>query len=449
VPGFDADTEHDMAGPGLFSSNFQPLASDELAGLVEDVFLMDAFTSPMAEMLTESASTRAEYSVCSAKPRIVDGKPTKNPRYLQVRPDVERPIDLHLAEVGACLNRRLKPEEAVVFPVSSVLSGRRNNPPEEGIRPLCVYNPMHYQELPELFMDYICSVTGKSPSTTGAGSEGALTKGPFNAIRATADLNNCLVAMLLTGYDGYSTAAGWIGPKVQVDHDVSLLVPEIWCRMSESERDARWLIEHGYLAKIDDFEHNGTHVAASRLGYRITRRFVRDFLGRIFDNPDAVFTDDILEPERQDLAVFADGVNNIVEAQQWVAKAYLDDGAVEDACPPLQALLCIMANGDYQGMGIEHPDIRAMFTRESLLSSDWYRTRLRVRQRHEIQMWKRHCAALREFMQRPGYEPVVERLGLGERLEYAERQLRTVSAPDYHRELSGTLGADPLGGVFS
>ena len=40
------------------------------------------------------------------------------------------------------------------------------------IRGLAVYNPIHYQELPELFMDFICSLTGKSPSTTGAGSEG-------------------------------------------------------------------------------------------------------------------------------------------------------------------------------------------------------------------------------------------------------------------------------------
>ena len=36
-------------------------------------------------------------------------------------------------------------------------------------------------DLPELFMEYICSMTGKSPSTTGAGSEGALTK-IFNAL---------------------------------------------------------------------------------------------------------------------------------------------------------------------------------------------------------------------------------------------------------------------------
>ena len=50
-------------------------------------------------------------------------------------------------------------------PVDAVLIGRRNNPaePTAGIRGLAVYNPIHYQELPELFMDFICSLTGKSP----------------------------------------------------------------------------------------------------------------------------------------------------------------------------------------------------------------------------------------------------------------------------------------------
>jgi len=71
--------------------------------------------------------------------------------------------------------------------VNAVLPGRRNNPADKkaGIRPLSVYNPIHYQEIPELFMDFICSLTGKSPSTTGAGSEGALTKGPFNMLTPT------------------------------------------------------------------------------------------------------------------------------------------------------------------------------------------------------------------------------------------------------------------------
>ena len=81
-------------------------------------------------------------------------------------------------------------------------------------------------ELPELFMEFISSMTGKSPSTTGAGSEGALTKGPFNALPAVIDLNAALLSYVLTGYDGWVSAAGYVGPQVRVDHDISLLVPE-------------------------------------------------------------------------------------------------------------------------------------------------------------------------------------------------------------------------------
>jgi len=53
----------------------------------------------------------------------------------------------------------------------------------------------------------MCLVDGTSPSTTGTAREGALTKGPFNALAATADLNNALVAMAATGYAAQSAAA--------------------------------------------------------------------------------------------------------------------------------------------------------------------------------------------------------------------------------------------------
>jgi len=129
------------------------------------------------------------------------------------------------------LYRGVSVNESCLFPVSGVLSGRRNNPPDElngvAIRPLCAFNPIHYQELSALFMNYICCDTGKSPSTTGAGFEGALSKGPFNAISATADLNNAIVSFILTQYGGFSSAAGYIGQKYKVDHDISLLVPEV------------------------------------------------------------------------------------------------------------------------------------------------------------------------------------------------------------------------------
>ena len=86
-------------------------------------------------------------------------------------------------------------------------------------------------------MEFISSLTGKSPSMIGFGSEGALTKGPFNALWPVVDLNNALVSAIVTGYAGFTTSAGYVGPHVRVDHDVSLLVPEIWCRMRVAERD--------------------------------------------------------------------------------------------------------------------------------------------------------------------------------------------------------------------
>lgn len=444
-PGLDRQTEEDMSNPGLFCSNFQPLVRAEIQRIVEDVAVQDGFTAPMrAHMLRNAARTDDGFSICSARPRLVNGKPTKNPRYLQLRPDLARPRDRYVADMGARLYRRLPIDAPVLFPVIGVMSGRRNNRADEGIRALCVYGPIHYQELPELFMDYVCSLTGTSPSTTGAGSEGALTKGPFNAIQTTPDLNNALVAMLLTGYGGFSSAAGFIGPHLRVDHDISLLIPEIWCRMFPHERDPRRLIAAGHLEKLEDYDFGGKRVLASRLGYRITAKFVHTYFGRVFDNPRVVFTDEILKPELQDPATFADGVNNISEAQQWVAEAYFTDGTIEDACPPLKALLHIMARGSYNGKTVSDPEIRALFTREALLASDWYRERIAIKQQRDVALWARHTRSLRTFLTRPGHQEEAERLGIAARLEHARGELERVSDPDYLTALVGTIGADPI-----
>ena len=131
---------------------------------------------------------------------------------------------------------------------------------------LCSYGPLHYMEVPELFMEFISSMTGKSPSTTGAGSEGALTKGPFNALPAIIDLNANLLSYVLTGHDGWLSAAGYVGPHVKVDHDFSLLVPELFARMTPQERDARNLIAEGALEKIADVEHQGAAGARQPAG---------------------------------------------------------------------------------------------------------------------------------------------------------------------------------------
>jgi hypothetical protein len=231
---------------------------------------------------------------------------------------------------------------------------------------------------------------------------------------------------------------------VRVDHDISLLIPEIWARLSAKERDPAYLLEHGYLEPLEDFERNGRRVLASRLGYRITEHFVTGFLGKIFDNPGEVFTEAMLKPETQDLDVFVDGVNNIVEAQQSVAQRYLDDGSIDDACPPLHALLHIMASGEYRGMDAHHPEIRAMFTRDYLLASDWYRERLEVKQSRDITLWNNHVRNLQRFVDDTEYVDEAQRLGIGERLEMARKKLMYIQSPEYLQELVGTLGADPL-----
>ena len=58
---------------------------------------------------------------------------------------------------------------------------------------------------------------------------------------------------------------------------------------------------------------------ASRLGYRITGRFFSHFLGKIFDNPNTVFTTEIPQPERQDLGIPVEGISYIVEVHRRVS----------------------------------------------------------------------------------------------------------------------------------
>jgi hypothetical protein len=330
-------------------------------------------------------------------------------------------------------------------PVDAVLVGRRNNPPDPGagIRALAVYGPNHYQDLPELFMDFICSLTGKSPSTTGAGSEGALTKGPFNALRPIHDLNAALVSYALTGLGGFSTSAGYIGPRLRVDHDISLLIPEVWCRLSARERAPAFLIAEGHLEPLRDFQHAGRTVLASRLGYRITARFVRTFLGRVFDYPHRVFDEEFLRPETQDLESFVDGIHNITEAQQRVARQYLEDGQVEAACPPLRALLTIMAEGAYEGKDAHHADVRRLFTREAVLSSDWYRDRLVAQRRGDERLWRRHLASLTAALAGRDERSDAFRAELRRRKDLAIAALERVTAPSYLEALDGTIGLDP------
>jgi phosphoenolpyruvate carboxykinase (diphosphate) len=445
-PGYDKITERDLSSPGNFLSNFEPLTPKDARAILEDSIQFEQFTGPMKEFIKEvDTSGGPSHFVCSARPRMVDGKPSKNPRYLQTRPDLLDPKGVHLAQVTTRLARRVPIHETAPVPVTAVLPGRRNNPPEKGVRSLAVYNPIHYMELPELFMEFICSVTGKSPSTTGAGSEGAMTKGPFNALLPVYDLNNALVAFAMTESHGFVTAAGYVGPHCRIDHDVSLLIPEVFSRMSQKERDPAFLIDQGYLERVCDLMHKGEQIHASRLGWRMTTRFVTHYFGRIFNHPQAVFTEEMLKPESQDLDIFVDGIKNITEAHQAIAEAYFRDGSFDEACPPLQALLSIMKNGSLEGKGLMDADFRKLFSRESIAESDWYQARLSLQQENQTALWRRHVDHLKRQLEHGAGASGNFSQPLSERLKLAERQLKEVSSPNYLKRLNGSIGAQPFG----
>ncbi|NBD37770.1 MAG: hypothetical protein GVY10_04295 [Verrucomicrobia bacterium] len=437
IRGYDAKTEEDMSACNNFFSNYHALTREEAHELLEDAVHFDEYTEPVKRVLREFVAhpdRNPAYLVVPSHPRIVDGKPTKNPRYLQNRPTLEDPQSNYIAEMGARLRRRIKADEKVLYPVNGLLPGRRNNPPDGPVRSLAVFNPIHYLPLPEAFMEFTSSMTGKSPSTTGAGSEGALTKAPFNALLPITDLNNALVAAALTGLKPYITAAGYIGPNFRVDHDISLLVPELWCRMKKFERNPDWLREKGFLEPVPELEFEGKPLPTGILGYRINQLFVNYFLGRIFTSPEMLFDEDMLQPEKQDLAIFADGLDNMMTTHRKVAGNYFRDGSIELACPPLKALLHIMRDGAWEGKGLSDPEVRALFDPEAILQSDWYRERIASKQARDIGHWQRMLTYLKDN----GHaHSEIEALRMA-----AEERLQKCQGDDYHAMLQGTIGRE-------
>ncbi len=449
IRGYDKQTERDLSQPGSFISNFEPLSRDDAREMRDDAVKFSQFSAPMQEFVSrvadEADDVSPKYFVSSADARIVDGARSKNPRYLQVRPDLSHPVDTAASDLAAHLVSGTSLSEPLPLPVDVVAAGRRNNPPEEKVPALCSYNPLHFMELPELFMEFISSMTGKSPSTTGAGSEGAMTKGPFNALPATFDLNSAFLSYALGGYDGWISSAGYIGPHTRIDHDFSLLVPELFSRMTPEERDAHELIEGGYLEKIEDFELDGKKVLASRLGYRMTQKFATFFFGRIFMHPQAVFDDSMLRPELQDAKVFADSVDTIVATHQRVAQAYITDGTISFAVPPIRALLEIMANGESaEGWTLESPEFRALFERENILASDWYAERIAAKHDEELSRITQGIEDMNRFLSIPTNAITAERLHLTDRIAAAEAEYAHKSAPEYPVRLIGQVGLQPL-----
>jgi hypothetical protein len=446
VPGFDHKTEYEMTLPETFACNLHPITKEEARTMVADSIAFSRYTETMQEFLKNFAQRTdgPRFAVCPAIHRHMPNDfLSANPRYLEDREDLIHPRKAYLLHQSTRLARQLSEDQPVHHAIHAVISGRRNNPPMENIAPLSVHNPLHYLELPELFMEYASNATGKSPSTTGSGLEGAMTKRPFNALSTITDLNNALTSFLLTGYQGFISSAGFLGPRHEIAHDVSYLIPEIWCRMSAEERDASFLIAHGYLEACCDFNHQGMPVEASRLGYRITDHFVKTFAGRIVSSPETLFTAAMLCPELQDLDIFVQSMTNIVDTHRRAAEIFFKDGSIEGACPPLRALLEIMAFGETNGLRRSSSKFRQMFHPETLLSQEWYQRRLETFRQQQIHHWERCHRELKTWQATQSIADDGNLLLLDQRIATVEQQLTQLRSSDYLASLTGCLGCDP------
>ena len=150
----------------------------------------------------------------------------------------------------------------------------------------------------------------------------------------------------------------------------------------------------------------------------------------------SLFSADMLRPELQSMDVFAEGMDNMVGAHRRAAEMYFADGSIEGACPPLKALLHIMRDGEYEGKGLDSPDIRQMFSAESIKNSEWYAERLICRQQIEVNSLQNRLLMLKDIA-----EKTPDELKEVEELKSALKRTKSIG---YLKSLAGTLGADPF-----
>ncbi|HAS74047.1 MAG TPA: hypothetical protein DCS67_07875, partial [Clostridiales bacterium UBA8960] len=116
IKGYDLQAERDLSSNNLFATNFEPLTKENVLDIKEDVMGYINYTEPVRTHIETFLKSDYKYAVVSSEPRIVDGKPSKNPRYLEHRSDFIRPIMTYVADVGVRLARKVPCDMPVLMP---------------------------------------------------------------------------------------------------------------------------------------------------------------------------------------------------------------------------------------------------------------------------------------------------------------------------------------------
>jgi phosphoenolpyruvate carboxykinase (diphosphate) len=112
--GADKQAEADIAGPGNVHFELRAVHRGAQArAIVDHVVEFDQYTEPMKKLL-ESFARKCPARLCGFLGASAHGgrQASKNPRYLQRRPDLVNPRETYLAEIAARLAREIPAEQA-------------------------------------------------------------------------------------------------------------------------------------------------------------------------------------------------------------------------------------------------------------------------------------------------------------------------------------------------
>ena len=93
---------------------------------------------------------------------------------------------------------------------------------------------------------------------------------------------------------------------------------------------------------------------------------------------------------------------------------------------------------------MDNPLIRAQFERNNVISSEWYRERLRCKQKADSMRLKKSILTLENFLSDRSREAIAQKLDLVKALERTKTESLYVESAAYLQSLTGTIGADPL-----
>ena len=98
--------------------------------------------------------------------------------------------------------------------------------------------------------------------------------------------------------------------------------------------------------------------------------------------------------------------------------------ANELACPPLRAVLSILATGSFEGKTADDPDVRGFCLHETRCwPAIGTSLRLKEKQTRDKAHWSDCVERLKQYMSTADHQESTDELHLAERLEYATSQL--------------------------